>query len=183
MQKTINVRSQIYDRFHNSTAHGALHGDDFAAYYTSMYLIQDTGEALDAHMRANFSPNPMQAYIEFWGVMQAVVIQQDAIVELYSVVVGGRPIALARPYWSQLRDLRNLCAGHPSRRAIGVPNVQRAFMGRSFGDYNRITYELWDAGGTVTHPVFDLRQMLTDYDGEASSVLQAILTAMVAKWP
>jgi len=57
-------------------------------------------------------------------------------------------------------------------------------MGRSFGNYNAIRYELWDAGtGQRTHPVINLRQLITRYDAEASAVLNDILLSMKSKWP
>lgn len=183
MQRVLGVRSAIYNQFHGSTAVTSLKGDDFAAYYTSMYLIQDTGEAVDAHMQADFSTNPMWAYLEFWGIMQAVIIQQDAISELHRVIVGVKPALSVSSSWARLRDVRNRCAGHPASRTLGVPATQRAFMGRSFGKYDRITYELWDARGLIEHPVFNLRQMIQDYDGEAAQVLQSVLAAMTARWP
>ncbi len=51
----------------------------YSAYYISMYLIQDTYGAILAHQKKGFSEEPLLAYIEFWGVMQAIVIQQDSI--------------------------------------------------------------------------------------------------------
>lgn len=46
MNRILNVRSAIYTQFHGSSAFSVIsqRGDDFAAYYTSMYLMQDTGE-------------------------------------------------------------------------------------------------------------------------------------------
>lgn len=187
MNRILDVRSAIYDQFHSSSsALSALRqrADDFAAYYTSMYLIQDTGEAVQKHMLGDFLSDPLSAYLEFWGVMQAVIIQQDAISELHRVVVGGRPTNNLGSNWSQLRDRRNICAGHPVRRTRGVPATQRSFMGRSFGKYNRVTYELWDASTQKpTHPSFNLRQMIEGYDQEASQVLSSVLVSMKAQWP
>jgi hypothetical protein len=183
----LNVRTAIYDQFHGSSS--ALftlsqHADDYAAYYTSMYLIQDTAEAVQKHLSRDFSSDPLGAYLEFWGVMQAVIIQQDAISELHRVVVGGRLANNPSSNWSQLRDTRNICAGHPVRRTRGVPATQRAFMGRSFGKYNRVTYELWDASTQKpTHPSFNLRQMIGGYDQEASQLLSSVLASMKARWP
>ena len=51
-----------------------------------MYLIQDTGELVQSHMKHGFSSDPWLAYIEFWGVMQAIFIQQDAINEFYEAM-------------------------------------------------------------------------------------------------
>src|SRR6266404_3083855 len=165
MNRILAVRSAIYDQFHGSSALSVIgqRGDDFAAYYTSMYLIQDTGEAVHQHMANDFSADPWHAYLEFWGVMQAIIIQQDAILELHRVVVGSVPTINPSSAWFRLRDTRNICAGHPARRSYGVAGTQRAFMGRSFGNYDRVTYELWDANmPNPTHPSFNLRHMIEE---------------------
>jgi hypothetical protein len=186
MQRILQAQSAIYNQFHGSSAVSVSgpKNDDFAAYYTSMYLIQDTAEAVTHHMIGGFTGDPLRAYIEFWGVMQATFIQQDAIAELHRVVVGTRPAIPSQSPWNNLREVRNVCAGHPANRTHGVPAPQRTFMGRAFGDYNRITYETWNADGTEpTHPSFNLRQMIDDYDKQASTVLDNVLTAMKTRWP
>lgn len=33
--------------------------------------------------KKGFSEDPHEAYLKFWGVMQAIIIQQDSICELY----------------------------------------------------------------------------------------------------
>jgi hypothetical protein len=129
-------------------------------------------------MREGFSRDPMRAYIEFWGVMQAIVIQQDATYQLHTAVVGVPPHdSQIGPAWRDLREKRRLCAGHPAHRTHRVP--ARTFMGRGFGNYDRIWFELWDAHTEeITHPVFNLRTMILDYDGEASRILNNALSRM-----
>jgi hypothetical protein len=186
MQRVLQARSDIYNQFQGSSALSLKgpQGDDFAAYYTSMFLIQDTGEAVAQHMAGDFSGDPLRAYLEFWGVMQAIIIQQDAISELHRVLVGNQPIIQPNSVWHELRNFRNVCAGHPANRARGVPAPQRTFMARSFGSYNSVTYELWDASSQkTTHPTFNLRRMIDDYDKQASQILQDVLTTMKARWP
>ncbi|WP_416066205.1 hypothetical protein ACK9YZ_07995 [Rhizobium sp. ZK1] len=189
MEKIQSLRSAIYEHFHNSSAGPQYffldkNRDAYAAYYTSMYLIQETAEAVYTHMARGFAPDPMLAYIEFWGVMQAVVIQQDAMSELHNAVVGT---ALTNPHgsaWMELRDKRNLCAGHPANRNARRAPPQRTFMGRMFGNYEQIKYELYDERtGKTTHPTFDLRRMISDYDTEASGILRSVLSTMRARWP
>jgi len=187
MDQILAVRSKIYDQFHGSKA-GPEHffkdanAEVFAAYYTAMYLIADTGESVWAHMQRGFSPNAMSAYIEFWGVMQAIFIQQDAICELHKAVVGSKPQIGSS--WSKIRDTRNACAGHPAKRELGVPATQRTFMGRNFGNYTRIQYELWDAEiKRPSHPTFNLEAMIKAYDAEAALILNAVLNALKANWP
>lgn len=135
-------------------------------------------------MSRGFSSDPMDAYLEFWGVMQALVIQQDAIRELHKAVVGSSANTANLSAWNALRETRNLCAGHPAKRSFGVPKSQRAFMGRSFGTYSNIQYELWEEGSqTPTHPTFDLKQMIVDYEQEAVQVLDVVLTTLKTRWP
>lgn len=185
MNHILTAHSAIYDQFHGSTAGPAYffkpqNADAYAAYYTSMYLIQNTAEAVYTHMNEGFSQDAMRSYLEFWGVMQAIVIQQDAVFQVHQAVVGSKPGISPASAWSKLRDTRHLCAGHPAHRAHG----QRVFMGRCFGDYGCIRYEIWDAQtGKTTHPTFNLRRMIDAYDEEAGDLLGTVLTAMKAIWP
>jgi hypothetical protein len=104
--------------------------------------------------------------------------------ELHKAVDQNQASPQQGPAWRRLRDFRNLCAGHPARRSIGVPGAQRTFMGRSFGKYDAIMYELWDANTRQSkYPTVNLRQMINDYDKEASSVLDAVLSNMKSRWP
>jgi hypothetical protein len=190
MDQILAVRSNIYDQFQGSTAAQEHffkddHAEAYTAYYTAMYLIQDTGEAVQSHMKRGFSSDPWLAYIEFWGVMQAIFIQQDAIKELYEAVIGSKPTIANKPDWSKIRDVRNLCAGHPANRDVGVPTTQRTFMGRGFGHYNRIQYELWDARAPSqpSHPAFNLSAMIMAYDAEGAQALNTVLCALATKWP
>jgi hypothetical protein len=190
MDHILEVRSNIYDQFHGSNAGQEhffkdAHAEAYAAYYTAMYLIQDTGESVLSHMERGFSSDPWLAYIEFWGVMQAIVIQQDAIKELYEAVIGSKLQIAKESDWSKIRDVRNLCAGNPAKRANGVPATQRAFMGRHFGHYNQIQYELWDgrAPNQPSHPAFNLSAMIKSYDAEGAQTLNTVLCALATKWP
>ncbi|MFS8051547.1 hypothetical protein QD357_01840 [Rhizobium sp. BR 317] len=125
MNRIMALQAAIYNQFHNSLA-GPQHffldvnRDAYAAYYTSMYLVQDTAEAVYTHMGRDFSPDPMLAYIEFWGVMQAIDIQQDAIFQLHKAILGSTPTIPHGSAWHKIRDTRHLCAGHPANRGHGV---------------------------------------------------------------
>jgi hypothetical protein len=182
MQQVLNGRSAISSQFQNSAPRSKLQGDQYAAYSTSMSLIQDTGEAVEAHLGVDFSSEPMRAYLEFWGVMQAIFIQQDAILELHLVIAGARPMLPPGSAWASLREVGNTCAGLAAGCKAG-PAAQRTFLGRSFGKYERISYELWEAGGRVRHPTFSLRRMIHDYDNEAGQILQSVLVTMRLRWP
>ena len=189
MEKVLEVREEIDNQFHNSSALESYfskpeNAEKFAAYYTSMYLIQDSGEAVFSHNVRGFSSDSMQAYIELWGVMQAVIVQQDAIRELYRSITGETLNTSSLKAWNGLRVMRNLCAGHPSRRSSGGPLHQRTFLGRGFGGYGLISCEIWDANTRErSHLTFPLRKMIRDYDVQVAPILQYLLYNMRTKWP
>lgn len=111
MDRLLGLRREVYDHFHASTIRDDLflapgNRDRFAQYETAMLLMQDTAEALWSHRRRDFSASAMTAYIEVWGVMQAVVIQQDALLELAAAL--GAPKPASGPAWDTIRDFRNL---------------------------------------------------------------------------
>jgi len=136
-------------------------------------------------MAAGFSSSPHAAYIEFWGVMQALVIQQDAIIELHKSICDMAPV-LAKPSpWFELRDLRNRCAGHPASNTLSSKGTTlRSFLGRMFGSYEQITYEQYDAATCkTTHPKVNLRTLIDDYDGQAAGILNTVLAALKKKCP
>ncbi|NPT41248.1 hypothetical protein GNZ12_07940 [Paraburkholderia sp. 1N] len=189
MKTIAQRRNEIYDYFHASSACQAFFyasgsEDDYAAYYTSMYLLQDSTECLLAHRVRGFPlDEPLQAYLEFWGVLQAVIIQQDAIAELSRVVLKQAFTAKHLTAWQVLRDLRNECAGHPAKKDRPRPTVVRSFMGRGFGDYRSIKYERWEKGSGRTYPTVALGQLIDDYSIEAGSQLASVLNAMRTRWP
>ena len=192
MNPVATLRSQIYDFFQGSglcQQHFFAPGQEeqYVAYYNSMYLLQDATESLAAHRGRGFSQTePLQSYIEFWGVLQAVIIQQDSIVELWNVVFGrafdARALNLAK--WLEVRELRNVCAGHPTKKDIPRrdPTV-RSFMGRNFGGYDRFVYERWEQGTGTTQPAVDLGALIDAYSVEAAACLGDILKSMQSRWP
>ncbi|MFA7262386.1 MAG: hypothetical protein WC068_05130 [Caulobacter sp.] len=187
MDRLLGLRSEVYDHFHGSTIRDDLflapgNRDRFAQYETAMLLIQDTGEALWSHRRRDFSASAMMAYIEVWGVMQAVVIQQDALLELAAAI--GAPKPTTGPAWDAIRDFRILLAGHPANKRSPAKRPLRAFMGRQPTSYRELTYELWDAAADcTTFPQANLGQMLDAYESEAADELAAILAHMKHSWP
>jgi hypothetical protein len=188
MKHFLEVREAIYNHFHGSSAgpdffFKAENRDRYAAYYTSMYLLQDSGEALCLHRQRGFNKQQLQAYLEFWGVMQALIIMQDAIGELYYAVIGIKLNIGKDSAWNKLRDLRNKSAGHPAKRDRNAP-LMRTFMGRNFGDYPSVTMEVWDAKAeTRSHPRHNLAAMMDAYETEVVGHLQQILDDMQQKWP
>lgn len=185
------LRQQVYDYFHGNAGvqqyfFDPAHEDEYVAYYNSMYLLQDSTESLIQHRQRGFSADPLAAYLEFWGVMQAAIIQQDAIAELHRAIFGHSLDAKAknRVSWLQVRNLRNVCAGHPAKKSIPKSKpLTRSFMGRSFGNYDGIEYEQWQQGVGRSHARVPLASLLDAYSLEAAAELAAILAHLKSRWP
>jgi hypothetical protein len=57
-------------------------------------------------------------------------------------------------------------------------------MGRGFGNYKGVRYEVWDAHTrTTTHPTFDLGSLIFAYEAEAEKILLGVLAVMKRRWP
>jgi hypothetical protein len=189
MMRIGDIRESIHDYFDSNADcqkyfFDKAHGGEYAAYYTSMYLLQDATESLWSHRETGFTENPLQAYLEFWGVMQAVIIQQDSIAEIYEVLTGGSLATESMKAWSEIRFLRHVCAGHPVRRDRPKSKpLTRSFMGRNFGGYDEFTYEQWQPGGGITHPRVGLGVLMDEYAAEATERLAEAFSAMKRRWP
>lgn len=183
------AREKIYNHFQASQKcqdffFASENEERYSGYYTSMYLIQDTHEGIAAHRAKRFSEDPLIAYIEFWGVMQAAFIQQDAISELYQSVTNCPLESTLLKKWQELRTLRNLCAGHPVRKDRPKKHpLSRTFLGRGFGGYNEFKYEKWEGPDKISHPQVNLEELLSAYEQEATEVLNIIHGHLKRKWP
>jgi hypothetical protein len=186
VQQISKVRNEIADYWHRKTLSSkSLFSDidDYVAFYTSKYLIQDTSESIASHIQRGFSSDPMFAYLEFWGVMQALIIQQDAICEMHLSLIG-LPLNAPKPSaWSRIRDLRNKCAGHPSKKKKRASHY-RTFMGRSFGNYSSFHYEQYDSETQkVTYPSVNLKMLIDEYDAQAAIFLTEVFEELKRKLP
>lgn len=186
------IRSKIYDRFNSSQKHknkyyGFSSEDDYAAYYTAMYLIDDAHLALSEHRSKGFSRSSGLAYLELWGVLQTVIIQQDAIMELYRALTGEKPNkVMLGGSWKEIRDLRNEISGHPISSGYGK---SRSFLGRGFGNYHYIQYERYNVSGQATElgmpissPEIHLGALLDCYYRHATIVLYCAYRQMRKTW-
>ena len=199
MDQLLETRQKIYDYFQSSDAcqeffFNCSREERYAAYYTSMYLISDATESIRSHRRKGFSKDPLEAYLEFWGVMQAITIQQDSICELYKAVNDKQLHWKGVKSWEQIRELRHICAGHPAKKDRPKKKpLTRTFMARGFGNYSSFYYEQWEKPmaspksnnslDNITHPKINLGKLIDEYSEEATNKLVEILQSMKEQWP
>lgn len=199
MERVLDGRGAIYDFFDSSKPcqeyfFASGNEDDFAAYYTTMVLLRETSQAVLAHRTKDFSDDPAQAFIEFWGIMQAVSIQQDALGELYQVICGEKPGLEGFPFWREIREKRKDLAGHPAKRdPTKKHGVRRSFFEAHGIKYSAVRFEqytdsgptvrrIFDDTGITTMAAFGLGDLITNYAGEAGEVLRRIISCMENRW-
>lgn len=176
MNKTLSVRKKIYEHIDGLGACGwseSASSTEFERYCIAKDTIQDTGEALLAHREKGFTSDIYLRYVEYYGVLQAVYMQQDAIQALHRLFATPPNIDYkSLPYWNRLRDMRNDTVGHP------VGKLQR--LNRNQIAYDCVNYMRCpsnDVSSWVSNNV-DLAEFLDGYDAEAADVLEAVLRCM-----
>jgi len=119
----LEVRDEISQIRHarSAVSDKAPHGtfmdcDSYFGFCAAKDWLQDTGEAILCHRDRGLSADSRSAYLEFWGVMQATFVQQDAINALRAALGCERHQPDNESAWRRLRDLRNLALGHPTKQ-------------------------------------------------------------------
>lgn len=184
MERVGRIRLEIYDYFHSSEEcqrffYTPNNSDKFAQYYTSMLLLQDSVDGVLTHMNQGFNGNSSLAYIELCGVMQALIIQQDAISTLHNIVIGEVIQAPGGSKWKVLRRLRNQSTGHPGNQGERF----RSFFGRCNFSYGALEYERKDR--REEHPervCVNFSALIGEYAEEAVEYLSEVLAVMRERW-
>lgn len=162
---------------HNTYGFGEL--DRYFAFCAAKDWLQDTGEAILTHRKIGFCHQPLQSYIEFWGIMQGLFVQQDAIKELSYAVTGRR---LKNDYstghaWRELRDLRNLVVGHPTNKMLGEVKG-RTVIGRQSMTYHRISIVMYSPAGETKARTINLGELIDNYDDEAGALMKNLFSSL-----
>lgn len=185
-QKISGQRDRVSDLWHKMASvwwdrenMGFASEDQYFAFCAAKDWIQDTSEALLLHRKTDFSRDPAKAYLEFWGVMQALFAQQDAIKQLWYSLHGSddlHPRPSQESAWEELRDLRNLAVGHPtksvqSKVAKAAKVSARCVTGRQPKSYTQIPLTVYVGGSVETEPL-DLAALIDRYDAEGAVYLE-----------
>ena len=187
------AREELYELWQSRTNKwtGAEHQsfastEDYYGFCAAKDWIQDTSEVLICHRRNGFSAEPMSAYLEFWGVLQAAVVQQDAIRELHRVIKEENlPKQCINSAWTKLRNLRNLAVGHPTRHDHLKP-LTRSVTSRHEKSYENIELIVYGTGvndrqGNVKIERINLGELLDLYDFEAGRIIEQLHSALEKK--
>jgi hypothetical protein len=101
---------------------------------SSMDVIEDTDSAIDAFLHAPASQDLGQLYLQAYGLLQVLYVQQDAITNAAKAVMLGYRLPAEL---QQVRGIRNRAIGHPTSvrgghdpQSYGI--VQASLTGEGF---------------------------------------------------
>lgn len=184
--RVMQVRDEISSLWHRTmpTWHkqpnsGFNSLDHYMAFCVAKDWLQDAGEALLVHRTRGFSANHYQAYIELWGILQALFVQQDATKQMYYAVELSWVNPEKITAWDTLRDLRNLVGGHPTKQGRS-PVVRRSVTPRATMTYSNIGVMVYEQGHCRSEQL-RLGDMIDAYDDEAAAYLQQVLEKLQAQ--
>lgn len=182
MKKVLQTGEAISEYFNwNQACEEIFFKDEerFSSFYNSRFLIQSTTLAILKHREMGFSE---QFHIEFWGLMQAIVIQQDSIRELYFAIMQENLDTKKLSAWNEIRQLRNMCAGHPSKKEIPKSKPITKVLYNTRISYKYFSFEQWTKDG-VTHPTINIGEIIDAYSVEANKILSEIFIQLQVIYP
>jgi hypothetical protein len=84
-------------------------------FRSSLDAIRQTHRAIEAYNHSNGELSEDQRYLAIYGLLQALVVQQDAMCHL-SEALGTKPVHMARhKRLEEIRNIRNWTVGHPTK--------------------------------------------------------------------
>jgi len=170
MESVLEVREKIYDHIENHSRcqwHINATHDEFVKYCISIDTIQDTAESLMAHFKRGFVIDVSDRYIEYYGILQAVYMQQDAILAIYNLFTGQKLDVSNRVAWGKIRDLRNETAGHPVGR--------KRFLNRNIISYENVNYYWWPKNTKLPKSAdVPVGEYISCYASEATEILEML---------
>jgi hypothetical protein len=165
------VRNEVNDRGFEDTRFGNRL-DHWFALCVAMDYLEDTCLALLNYEERGLGNKEEEKYLRLYGFFQAVFLQQDVIRYLYKEFVG-RELKYSRPSgWNQIRELRNLTAGHP----INCEGLKNAFVHRVSISDRGFNYEVWNnKTGKFTFEEVNLLKLYGHYRINARRLLADVL--------
>jgi hypothetical protein len=84
-------------------------------FRSSLTAIRQTHRAIEAYNRSNGELSDDQRYLAIYGLLQALVVQQDAMCHL-AEALGTQPVLMNRhKRLEEIRNIRNWTVGHPTK--------------------------------------------------------------------
>jgi len=178
MTRVPDLEQEIRDLINAPRKHLAIRQDpaEFLKLCSCLDVIGDTELAFDAYSEMSDDSPPGSSYILAYGFLQALVVQQDAVRNLYEALRLRLP-SEPDPQLKAIREVRNDAIGHPTKRGGG--------KGRSFSYISRPSisqsgFQLmtWQPKETPTIKPVSFESLRDTQRGRVERLLDAVVQAL-----
>ncbi len=109
--------NQIRQLINNPQKHYELRQNKalFSQLCSSLDVIEDTEDAISAYTEKDFGEDKPSHYLAVYGLLQAIYVQQDAVINLCESL-GIKDEINNYPKLKEIREIRNDTVGHPTKR-------------------------------------------------------------------
>lgn len=105
--------SDILGQSHNPYR-GFESDEKFTRFYTANYWITDTDRVVSSLSKKGFSSSLDRKFLEIFGFLQSIYIQQSCIDDMYKTINGVKITDTEKGEdWLKIRAMRNQLSGHP----------------------------------------------------------------------
>jgi hypothetical protein len=115
---------------------------------SALDTLRQTHRAIEAYNRANSGLKEDERYLAIYGLLQALVVQQDALCHL-AEALQLRPVRLNRHRrLEEIRNIRNWTVGHPTKADRHLVPSHHAIRRPKLGRGGFAMYSAFDDGRT-----------------------------------
>ncbi len=139
-------------------------------------VIGDTELAITAYLRRKFGESTEGLYLAVYGLLQALFVQQDAVINLCECL--SIPEAINNyPRLEKIRGVRNDTIGHPTKR--GTKNKPTYhFISRPTLTYDGFQHVSFDSNGKPDSEDVRISDLIGDQKTYLSEILNSVIIAL-----
>lgn len=156
--------------------------DEWNALCVAMDTQEDAYCALKHYENFGLGEEINEKYLKYYGLLQAVFLHQDSIVELYNSLLRDDLKISPDSAWKKIRDLRNLTVGHPIQRGFG-DKIERCSISQPHLQSNRIMLLVCKKNKSKDEfKEYNLKKLYETYKSEAIRYLNEIYQTLFEKY-
>jgi hypothetical protein len=181
LQTMTGLMRWIRDHASNPRHQEPLLSNDFGWHQlcAAFDAVEDTELATAAYLEGEFPSQPGEQYLRVYGVLQALVVQQDALRDMIGILCPGLPLKLV-DVLKDVRDARHASIGHPTRREskgdVSSHFISRITMSKDY--FQLLSYSKKDGSSSTYVPV---RKLIDQQCAEAVRILSEVVTELKRK--
>jgi len=144
---------------------------------SSMDVIEDTDLAIESYVNREFEEKTGTLYLAVYGLLQALFIQQNAVIHLIqSLNLGGIDLS-SFPKLKTVRNIRNDAIGHPTKREHKKP-ISYHYLSRATLNYEGFQLLSFYSNGSHKFKDINITKCIADQNVDIRSILSKIIDSL-----